>query len=463
MKKLLFVLAALTLFIGSTAFAMDIQHFEDRLNGPAVVSNALDSGGSADYTEGYRGRGLALDGKYGLDLGNVGGTFSVSAMVNVTSNGETKTVFFKNMGTKDNQNWTGVLCANGKPTFWATSLNWQARPTTAENSLNKWIHLVYTENNGAAALYVNGEQVSSGTVNAAAGRLYLGATYWEADAITGAVDELQIFDTCLSAAEVRALADGFFNAGSETLFASYEFPSDKLVSDLDLSAVPGGKDVVWTSNNPAVLSPDGVVTRPVQNTPVTLTGTLGSVTREFRFTVLAKPDQVNDRVILSYIFSGDGAVTQDVRPSDYVVDESGNGNHGIVYGGMEGGVFDGVDDYIQLPKGILSGHDEFTIVLRLTPQITKTHQFTFCFGNGTNEYFFLNTSRPGLGNLRAAITTGGSGAEKDLVHTPGIHSGEQADIVITATGSFYKMYLNGELVSAADLGTETSSPLRYIL
>ncbi len=452
MKRLFFAALTLALMLAPTAFAADTQRFEDGLNGPTLVNSSLERGGAADYADGYRGRGLRLDGKYGLDLGPVDGAFSVTAMVNVSSVGGTKTVFFKNMGSKENENWTGVILAQGVPSLWDRASGWKVRDTSAQNCLNTWTHLAYTENNGAGTLYVNGEPVSHGEVNAAPGRLYLGVTYWSDDALTAVVDELSVFDTCLSAAEVRAIADGLIDADDETLFENYEFPSYNLVDDLDLSAVPGGEEIAWSSSDEAVLSRGGAVTRPSENTDVTLTGRLGGVTREFKFTVLAGASHVNDEVILSYSFAEGGASPQDVRPSGYIPDESGNGNHGVVYGGMVGGVFDGADDYVQMPNGVLSGHDKFSIVISLTPDLVKTNMFTFCFGNGTDEYFFLNTSRPD-GNLRAAITTGSYKEEKDVVHTPGIRSGERADIVITADGGFYKMYLNGELVSAADLGT----------
>ncbi len=456
MKKLVFFLVTVSVLILSVSAFGAGYSFEDSTDGLATVNNSLGDGGTAIFTDGFIGKGLMLDGTYGLDLGPVGSTFSVSAMVNITSSGDTKTVFFKNMGSASNEAWTGVIYSGGTPTFWVRD-GWTKRNSTAGNRLGQWVHLVYTENNGTGVLYADGVQVATGAADSSAGTLYLGATYWSVDAPTGVVDEAEVFDRALSADEVKALYETSF---VPHLFEHYSFPATNLVSDLDLTSVPGGEDIVWQSDNEAALSSAGVVNRQAENVAVTLTGTLGDVKREFRFTVLGKPAQVNDKVILSYKFDQSVSSLEfegmDPDFTDYAADLSGNGNHGMVYGGMTDGYFDGVDDYVQMPKGILKDHDEFTIAMRLTPEITKTHQFTFCFGNNTTEYFFLNTSRPTTNTLRLAITKSGSGGEKDLVHLPGLRSGEEYNLTVTASGSEYVMYLNGIPVASGDLGLKVS-------
>ncbi len=463
MKKLIFAIAAIITIslsvMSLSAFAASYG-FEDSLGGLKTVTNTLGGGGRAAYTDGFIGKALKLDGSYGVELGSVGSTFSVSAMVNISSSGDAKTVFFKNMGSAGNQKWTGVIYDKGVPSFWTHdggSYSWAKSQSSAGNRLNQWVQLTYVENNGSAALYVDGVQVSAGAVVNASGTMYMGATYWNADAPVGIADEVELFDKALTSEEVTEIYNTRF---VPHLFEHYSFPMTNLVTDLDLSQVPGGSDIVWVSDNEDVLSSKGVVTRGEENTTVTLTGTFGEVTRQFEFIVLGKPAQVNDRVILSYKF-GESALLQEfdgAEPgfSNYAADLSGNGNHGTIYGRMTDGYFDGADDYVQMPKGILQNHDEFTLLMRLTPEIIKTHQFTFCFGNNTDEYFFLNTSRPATNNLRLAITNGGSGAEKDLAHTPGLRSGEKAVLTVTAKGTEYKIYLNGIPVASGDLGLKVS-------
>ncbi len=458
MKKLVFAaLTAVILALSVSAFAQSYG-FEDSLDGLVTVNNSLGAGGEAVYGEGFIGKGLVLNSGYGLELGEVGPVFSVSAMVNISSSGGTQTVFFKNMGSVSSENWTSIVLSDGVPKFWTSGWNW--KDSDASNCLNRWIHLVYTENNGTGVLYVDGKQVSTGSVNSVGGTLYLGATYWTADAPSGTVDELEVFDRCLTGDEVNDILDNQFRPH---LFEHYSFPMRSLANDLDLSAVPGGDSIVWTSDNEAVLSSTGVVNRQAENVTVTLTGVLGNVTRKFTFVVLGIPAQVNDRMILSYKFGENAAVQEfegaEAGFTDYAADLSGNGNHGTVYGGMTGGYFDGADDYVQLPKGILKGHDSFTILMRLTPEIISTHQFTFCIGNNTTEYFFLNTSRPSpdSNTLRLAITNSGSNGEKCLIHTPGLRSGESAVLTITANSTQYKMYLNGIPVASGDLELSVSS------
>ncbi|MGN1098202.1 MAG: LamG-like jellyroll fold domain-containing protein, partial [Clostridia bacterium] len=264
---------------------------------------------------------------------------------------------------------------------------------------------------------------------------YLGVNYWPADAPSGVIDNLIVYDRALTSGEIE--------------FPTYTFPYSTVIGDIDLSAVPGGSDIVWSSDNEAVISASGKVTRQNEDCVVTLTGTLGDITREFKFTVLKNQNHVNDDVVLSYDFSG--------SDTSVVIDRSGNGNHGVIHGGMINGYFDGADDYVEMPEGILNGYDELTIVLRLTPEIALTNYFTFCFGNSSDSgYFFLNTSRPSTNTIRLAITDKSYGEEKSIRSLPGLRYGEYASVVITAKGSYYKMYIDGLPVAAGDMGMSIS-------
>lgn len=441
MKKLIISALMILALISISAYAQSYS-FEGEALSP--VTNTLEAGGEPVYTEGFMGSGLELDGSYGLSLGQVGSSFTVSALVNISSRGETQTVFFKNMGSKESELWTGVVYNNGTPQFWINS-GWRRMPTTASDSRDKWVFLAYTEDNGLGSLYVDGELVSTGEVSSDAGELYLGSTYWENDAPKGIVDEVTVYDYALTQEELVNIMNEKY---MPTLFAKYTFPSDILITDLDLSAVPGGNAVTWTSDNEAVLSSAGVINRQPEDVKVTLTGTLSGVTQQFTFTVLEAPKMINEDVILSYRFAG---VEGTLLP-----DSSGNGNDALIYGGMTWGDFDGKDDYVELPKGVLSGHDEFSIEMWLRPRMVTTHQFTFCFGSSTEEYFFLNTSRPGTNQIRLAITQNGYLGEREVFSTPGLPYNQYAHVVITAKGSQYDLYVNGYHMASGDMGISVS-------
>ena len=447
MKKLIFCLAAAFLLILSTAAFAESCDFEGD-GGLEPVTNSLESGGEAVFDEGFEGRGLKLDGSYGLKLGHVEGDFSASAMVKVTSGGDNRTLFFKNMGSLENENWTGVIFNGGVPTFWVRE-GWSKRPTSAKNVMNTWVWLAYTEFGGTGRLYVDGELVSEGAALSDPGEIYLGVTYWSADALSGGVDNVELLDRALTQEEITEI---YKTKVVPVRFERYEFPSKLIVSDLDLSVVPGGGDVEWTSDNESVLSKGGVLNRPAVDTEVTLTAAYRNVpitapyrdiTREFTFTALGGSPGTNGDTVLSYLpTEAEGNVLTDL---------SGNGNHGVIHGDLTGGNFDG-GDWVDLPKGIFSGLDGFTLVLRLTPWNSTLNQAAFCIGNSVDEYFLLNTSAPRTNLLRAAITNSGENGEKELVSAPGISGMRYASVVITAEDTLYKMYVDGILSAEGDLG-----------
>ncbi|MCH5187659.1 MAG: hypothetical protein J1F63_04595 [Oscillospiraceae bacterium] len=433
MKKLIFILSVLVSTIALTLSAQAYGSYKFNLGSvmlgprPDTVDNTLKPGKGSILID-STGSALLFDGSYGVDLGRVEETFTVSARVKITSTGDTQTLFFKNMGDDKNQKWTGVIFAGGVPTIWrhdGKTYGWSRLGSSAGNCLDRWIDIEYAENNGYGQLYVDGRLVSSGSVLSGEGELYMGATYWSGDAISGEIESVTLEDST---------------------FKFLEFGGEYLVSDLDLSAAEKG--IVWTSSDPSVLSPDGKITRGAEDKEVTLTGVkdtaLGRIEREFSFTVLKAPAMVNNEVVLSYNFTDE---TEGI-----IRDDSGNGNDGVIFGGMKGSRFDGNDDYVQMPEGILAGQKKFTVYMRLRPEIAYSNQFTFCFGSSENEYFFLNTSRPGSNAISLALTNSGIGGEKEINSVPGLRINESAELVITVSETDATMYINGIPVAAGSLG-----------
>ena len=445
MKKLIFSLIAVLTLLTVSAYAEGTTYsFENTTDGLSTVTNSLAGGGSASYTDGFIGRGLALNGSYGLHVGSVSGDFTISAMVNITSSGGTQTVFFKNMGSSSSENWTSVILDNGTPAFWARGGNysWTRLVTANDNVLAKWAYITYTEENGVGSLYVNGKLAGSKDITVGGGEIYAAATYWSADAPKGILDELYFNSSeALSAEEIMAMY-------TDLAIRNVSLPSET-ITDLDLPTAIGNAQVRWVSSNESVITNSGKVTRGDENVTVTLSLYMGDeLLATYEVTVLKSAVSTNKSVVLSYIF--------DANTAGVVEDASGNGNHGTIHGGMVGTHFDGADDYVEMPPNLLADLDEFTIVMRLKPEIAKTHQFTFNFGSGTGKYFFLNTSRPTTNTLRLALTQNGSGAEKDVASLPGLRDGEYAALAITVSGSEAVMYQNGIPVAAGDLGISPS-------
>ncbi len=444
MKRFIAMIVALMLCTISVSAAEVNCTFEDAEASFGTVTGTLAEGGSISFTEGFVGDGVALNGTYGLKMGSVSGDFTVSAMVNITSGGGTETVFFKNMGTASAETWTSIILDNGTPAVWANGGNfrWSRLITASDNVLAQWAYITYTEKDGTGSLYVNGALAGSSAVTASEGSLYMGATYWSADAPEGVVDEIYFNDS--EALDADAIMEMYTNLAIQNV----SIP-ERTISDLNLPDKIGNAQVSWVSSNESVITSGGKVVRGDENTTVTLSLYMGEeLLATYTVTVLKNSVHTNDSVLLSYIF--------DESTRDVVEDVSGNGNHGIVYGSMAGTHFDGSDDYVELPANLLADSDEFTIVMRLKAEIAQTHQFTFCFGNGTSEYFFLNTSRPTTNTLRLALTQNGSGAEYDVASLPGIRDGEYAALAIAVKGSEATMYQNGIPVAFGDLGVSPS-------
>lgn len=106
--------------------------------------------------------------------------------------------------------------------------------------------------------------------------------------------------------------------------------------------------------------------------------------------------------------------------------------------------FDGVDDYVELPAGVMQGVADFTIATRVRVTSAQSWQRIFDFGTGTTANMFL-TPRSGDDDLRFCITNGGAGAEQQLrYHTP-LSSGEWYHIAVSLEGNLGKLYINGSL------------------
>ncbi|MCH5211454.1 MAG: family 43 glycosylhydrolase [Oscillospiraceae bacterium] len=144
---------------------------------------------------------------------------------------------------------------------------------------------------------------------------------------------------------------------------------------------------------------------------------------------------------------------------DGAKDASGNGLDGTVYGAsIEGSsaVFDGTDDYIKMPDGILQNAESATVAIYLKPEIEKANQFTWCIGNtSTTGYMFLNTYNPNS-KLRAAITLGTYTAESELATGSYVRAGEWTSVIAVFDGENSVLYRDGAAVATANISIKPS-------
>lgn len=191
--------------------------------------------------------------------------------------------------------------------------------------MGEWAHIaiVTKGSTGEAWLYKNGVQVAHQTnitVKASdlEGRLnYLGCTDWPDNDFAGTYDEFSVYNTTLTAEEVKGICDHTLYEAQITktkdkLDVTYEdttltYDSTAVTSDLKLPTTGEeigegaglGTKITWESSNTAVITNKGVVVRPSadeEDANVTLTATIsaGSYTDTKTFDVtVKKADGVN--------------------------------------------------------------------------------------------------------------------------------------------------------------------------
>ena len=189
--------------------------------------------------------------------------------------------------------------------------------------MGEWAHIaiVTKGSTGEAWLYKNGVQVAHQTnitVKASdlEGRLnYLGCTDWPDNDFAGTYDEFSVYNTALTAEEIKGICDPTLYEAQITktkdkLDVTYEdttltYDSTAVTSDLKLPTTGEevgaglGTKITWESSNTAVITNKGVVVRPSadeEDAKVTLTATIsaGSYTDTKTFDVtVKKADGVN--------------------------------------------------------------------------------------------------------------------------------------------------------------------------
>ncbi|MFT3787364.1 MAG: alginate lyase family protein [Tepidisphaeraceae bacterium] len=108
--------------------------------------------------------------------------------------------------------------------------------------------------------------------------------------------------------------------------------------------------------------------------------------------------------------------------------------------------FDGVDDYVSLPAGVVNGLTTATFAMWVNVSTFATWARLFDFGTDTTNYLFLapqyTATAPNTAKLRFGIRTP-SVAEQQITSTVAMPAGTWAHVAVVLNGSVGTLYLNG--------------------
>jgi hypothetical protein len=262
--------------------------------GPAAetrtIAHVTNTGATGPRVPGEMGNAVKLSGNneyVDLPDGIASGLhdYTISAWVNPSANSAWSRVFDFGTGTGNYMFLT--LSAGGGPLRFAITASGNGAEQQLNGPgtlpLNTWSHVAVTLSGSTGTLYVNGQPVATNSnmtlTPAALGATtqnWIGRSQFGADPFLAAtVDDFQIYDHALSAADIAALAGGQAGAGN---VASYKFDEDSGETALDSSGNGHNATIVSPGNVSTPLwqpVPDGPVTVPAGSTNVPVTSAAG--------------------------------------------------------------------------------------------------------------------------------------------------------------------------------------------
>lgn len=340
---------------------------------------------------------------------------------------------------------------------------------------NQWVHVAATIGGGTMRLFVNGVQVSSVATALKLSDMmpannYIGDSQYAADPLfDGRLDEFQIFNRALSAAELSAAMNGTApifsldpmtrpaavigevyekalagmatdaNAGSTLTYSKIGGPRWLSVgSNGRLSGVPSASDAGLNRLIVRVTDPSGLADDAALDINV--------------------PGPADLRA--HYGFNN--------SPADNMGGASGQNFGAPVYGD---GLFerainlDGTDDYVRLRADVVNGLTDVTIAARVFWDGGNNWQRIFDFGNNTTQYMVL-TPKSAANTLRFTITMNGNAAgAEQILDGPVLPVGEWTHVAVTLQGNTGTLYVNGAAVDAETITLDPASfspALNYI-
>jgi hypothetical protein len=349
--------------------------------------------------------------------------------------------------------------------------------TTATFGQDMHIVVTWDEASGRLIAYENGRQVSTTTTPIKMSDIndidvWLGRSNWTGDSnLQGEYEEVRMYDTVLSQRQVL----GNFQAGYNVI-NDHDVAPVLVKSPSNLITLEGGNATFtadaqgstpmafqWFRNGQPIA---GAISSTLTVTNVTTADNNASFTVRVSNTVNGAPASVTsdaavltvnpNAVVLKHRYSF--SETTGTNAVDSVGGANGEAIGGATFGGGQI-TLDGVDGYVNLPNGVISGlGQDATIELWFTMNAPVVWTRVFDFGTSTlgedqpdagQDYLFF-TARDGDGIPRFTANFPGGGDVVSLVPQPGgtiLNQQKHVAIVWSASKNTSRMYFDGVLVS----------------
>ncbi len=442
-------------------FEQDLTDSTGLLTPGQATGSRPDSSGVVSFASGKAGQALQLNGQNGVRLPDGlirSHTYTVSLWLKPAVLTQFTPAFF---AAANPDNWLSLVPRSWDQNtmLWSGSQVWFDGSAGLQIPLNQWTHVAFSVQQGQLSLYINGVQKFTGSnfrdlFSQAQAVFALGVNYWDIP-FNGAIDELAVYETALSAAEIKALdVDRLQDAQLLQIAVNNLNLGDitAVRADLALPRSAAFASVVqWQSSDLSTIDLQGKVTRPGLTEPdrqVTLTATVNlnglQQSRDFVVTVrsLAPPTPLaNFSFDLSNLADATGRFNAGSSTGSKLDQaggalsyQSGVRGQALVLNGSSG---------VRLPDNLITDHS-YSVALWLNPaQLTNYTTAFFGYANLSSWVSLVPRGHGGVGE-NTMLWSGTAWYDAGIGQRVALNSWSHLTFVVS--GGTVKIYLNGQVV-----------------
>jgi len=341
--------------------------------------------------------------------------------------------------------------------------------------LDRWVHVAISFIGNRATLYTDGVvrksvMFNNGPAQLALTQNYIGKSQFASDPLfMGRIDDFRLYDRGLTAAEVLKIVNDAPPLAPFALMAGGFGSRATLNWEGVISAATYNVKRSTTSGGPYTTIASGLSSTNYVDTLIVAGATYYYVVTGSNQNGESTPS--NEAVAVASDLSlhlrfneGSGTVAADSSGNGWNASLVNTATFGAGILGNSLQLIDTAGQHATLPKGVVSGLDDFTISAWVKVTAFSTFARVFDFGSGTNSYMMLTpqyTTGVDGAKMRFAITNSGAGGEQQISSSVAVPVDTWAHVAVTLSGTTGRLYLNGALVGTNANITVKPSQLGY--